>query len=146
MTTQRKASATAFKPGTSGNPRGKPAGTRSRSTQLLTALMEGGAEEITKAVIDAARGGDLTAAKIVLDRLIPPARERPIQVDLPDTKTADGISAAQAAILQAVAGGHLLPGEAATLSGIVESRRKAIETQELSDRITALEEMKNGNA
>lgn len=96
--------------------------------------MQGGAEEITKAVIDAAKAGDLTAAKIILDRLMPPAKERPINVDLPDTKTAEGVSAAQSAILQAVAGGDLLPGEATTLSAIVESKRRAIETLEMSDR------------
>ena len=99
---------------------------------------------ITQAVIDAAKGGDLMAAKIILDRLIPPAKERPLSVYLPDTKTAEGVSAAQSAILQAVAGGDLLLGEAAALSAIVESKRRAIETQELSNRITELEN-KNGN-
>lgn len=113
-TQKRKAPPHAFKPGQSGNLKGKPAGTRSKSTQLLMAMMEGDASAITKAVIDAAKGGDLMAAKIILDRLIPPAKERPISLDLPDTKTADGVSAAQSAILQAVAGGELLPGEAST--------------------------------
>ena len=59
MTAKRKAPTTAFQPGTSGNPKGKPAGTRSKATQLLLALMEGDASAITKAVIDAAKGGDL---------------------------------------------------------------------------------------
>ena len=45
----------------------------------------------------------------------------------------------RAAILQAVAAGDILPGEAATLAGIVEARRKALETQELEQRISALE-------
>lgn len=145
MTTKRKAPPHAFKPGQSGNLKGKPAGTRSKATQLLMALMEGDAENITKAVIDAAKGGDLMAAKIILDRLIPPAKERPVNVALPDTSTSAGVSAAQSAILQAVAGGDLMPGEAATLSAIVESKRRAIETQELSDRIAALEAI-SGNA
>jgi hypothetical protein len=144
MTTKRKAPPHAYTPGTSGNPKGKPAGTRSKATQLLLALMEGDASAITKTVIDAAKGGDLMAAKIILDRLIPPAKERPVNVDLPDTRTSEGVSAAQSAILQAVGCGDLLPGEAATLSSIVESKRRAIETQELNDRITRLES-KNGN-
>jgi len=139
MATKRQAPKSAFKPGQSGNLKGKPAGTRSKSTMLLMAMMEGDASAITKSVIDAAKAGDLMAAKIILDRLIPPAKERPISLDLPDTKTAEGVSAAQSAILQAVGCGDLLPGEAATLSAIVESKRRAIETQELSDRITQLE-------
>ena len=145
MTAKRTAPKSAFKPGQSGNLKGKPAGTRSKATQLLLALMEGDASAITKAVIDAAKAGDLMAAKIILDRLIPPAKERPVNVNLPDTTTAQGVSAAQSAILQAVASGDLLPGEAATLSGIVESKRRAIETQELSERITQLENVKEGS-
>jgi len=144
MEAKRKAPPHAFKPGQSGNLKGKPAGTRSKSTQLLLAMMEGGAEQITQAVIDAARGGDLVAAKIVLDRLIPPAKERPVQVDLPSTATIEGVTAAQNAILQAVADGNLLPGEGQTLSAIVESKRRAIETQDMADRITKLEN-KRGN-
>ena len=141
-TEKRKAPKSAFKPGTSGNPRGKPAGTRSKATTLLLALMEGDAHKITQAVIDAAKSGDLIAAKIILDRLIPPAKERPISVDLPDTTTPEGVSSAQSAILQAVAIGDLLPGEASTLSAIVESKRRAIETQDLADRIAQLENAK----
>jgi hypothetical protein len=38
-----------------------------------------------------------------------------------------------------VAAGDILPGEGATLAGIVEARRKAVETQELEARISALE-------
>ena len=145
MTAKRQAPKTAFKPGTSGNPAGKPAGTRSKSTQLLLALMQDGAQKITQAVIDAAQGGDLMAAKIILDRVMPPAKERPVHVELPDTSTSEGVAAAQNAILQAVAAGELLPGEASTLSAIVEAKRRAIETQELTERITQLEN-RHGNA
>ena len=56
-----------------------------------------------------------------------------------ETTNAAGIADAQDAILRAVAGGDLLPGEGATLAGIVEARRKALETQELESRIAALE-------
>ena len=86
-----------------------------------------------------AKQGDMSAARLVLERLVPPAKERPIFLNLPDTGSADGVAQAQAAILQAVAAGDILPGEAATLAGIVEARRKAVETQELEARISALE-------
>lgn len=142
MTEKRKAPPNAFKPGMSGNPRGKPKGARNHATRAVLALMQGGAEEITRAVLDAAKGGDLTAAKFILERIAPPAKERPVSLDLPDTTTAAGVADAQAAILQAAAAGELLPGEAATLAGIVEARRKAIETMELEQRISALEARK----
>lgn len=142
MTEKRKAPPHAFKPGQSGNPKGKPAGTRSKSTTLLLALMQDGAEQITNAVINAAKAGDLVAARIIIDRLIPPSRERPVSLALPDTHTAEGVAAAQNCILQAAATGELLPGEAATLAGIVEARRRAIETIEFEQRIAVLENLK----
>ena len=128
--------------GQSGNPAGKPAGARNKSTRMVLTIMEGGAKEITEAVVRLAKEGDLSAARLVIERLLPPAKDRPVFVALPDTDTAAGIAQAQAAILQAVAAGELLPGEAATLAGIVEVRRKALETQELEQRIAALEETK----
>ena len=139
MTEKRKAPPHAWKKGQSGNPSGKPQGARNKATMMVINLMEQGAEEITKAVIDAAKGGDLMAARLVIERLAPPLRERPINIDLPSTTTADGCSEAQNAILQAVGMGELLPGEGATLAGIVENRRRAIETIELEQRITTLE-------
>lgn len=138
---KRPAPKGAWKKGQSGNPAGKRAGARNKATQMVMALMESGAKAIVKQVIDAAKGGDMRAAKLVIERLAPPARERLITFQaLPQTGDAAGVAEAQAVILQAVAAGELTPGEAATLSGIVENRRKAIETQELEQRIQALEE------
>lgn len=138
---KRPAPKGAWKKGQSGNPAGKRAGTRNKATLMIMALMESGAKDIVKQVIEAAKGGDMRAARLVIERLAPPARERLITFEtLPGTEDAAGVAEAQAAILQAVAAGELTPGEAATLSGIVENRRKAIETQELEQRIQALEE------
>ena len=128
-----------WKKGESGNPTGKPAGTRNKATVMVQTIMERGAKEITEAVVGLAKKGDLSAARLVLERLVPPVKERPIFLALPDTSTTDGIADAQQAILQAVAAGDLLPGEAATMAGIVEARRKAVETNELEARISALE-------
>ena len=134
-----------FQKGKSGNAAGKPVGARNKATMAVLALMATGAEEITKAVINAAKGGDLSAARLVLERLAPPMRERPVSIDLPDTATGEGISQAQQAILEAVGAGELLPGEGQALAGIVEGRRKALETLELERRIAVLEE-RNGKA
>lgn len=141
--TTRKAPSAAWKPGQSGNPRGKPKGAINKTTRLALELFEGGIKDIAGVVIDQAKAGDLTAARLVLDKLVPNARERAVVLPgLPSTESTAGVAEAQAAILQAVAAGDLTPGEAATLSGIVENRRKAIETQELELRISALEAKK----
>ena len=128
-----------WKKGESGNPSGKPAGARNKATIMVQTIMESGAKEITEAVVSMAKEGDLSAARLVLERLLPPAKERPISLALPSTDTARGIAEAQQAILQAVAAGDLLLGEGTALAGILEARRKAVETLELETRISALE-------
>lgn len=131
-----------WKKGESGNPTGKPAGVRNKATVMVQSIMESGAQEIAEAVVGLAKEGDLSAARLVLERLLPPAKERPISLALPSTNTAGGIAEAQQAILQAVAAGDLLLGEGTALSSIVEARRKAVETLQLEQRITALETKK----
>ncbi len=142
MPTKRKAPPHAFAKGISGNPKGRPKGSRHKTTMMLQTLMEGDAAAIVQTVINQAKAGDMAAARVIIDRLIPPARERPVSLTLPDTSSAEGIAAAQNVILQAVADGELLPTEAATLAGIVEARRRAIETVELEQRIILLEQNK----
>ena len=137
--TDEKGAAGRWKPGQSGNPAGRKSGQRHRSTVMLEKLMADDAKAIVQAVILAASSGDMTAARMVLDRVVPPAKDRPLSIDLPDTTTAEGVERAQSAIVAAVAGGHLLPSEGAALSGLVEARRRSIETNDLAARIAALE-------
>lgn len=128
-----------FAKGVSGNPKGRPQGSRHKATELALKLMQDDADDVVRSVIDAAKGGDMTAARIIIERLVPPVRERPVSLCLPDTSTIEGIEQAQSAILTAVSAGDLLPGEGTSLSALVENRRRSIETVELEQRITALE-------
>lgn len=138
--TSKRIPPAAWKPGESGNPRGKPKGAINKTTRLALELFEDGIKDIAEVVIKQAQDGDLTAARLVLDKLVPNAKERTVELpSMPGLETAAGVAEAQAAILRAVAAGNLTPGEASTLSGIIENRRKAIETQELELRIQALE-------
>jgi len=136
---KEKKLATQWQPGQSGNPKGRPPGIRNKATLMAMAVLEGDAERIAQQVVSAALAGDMTAARLVLERLVPPAREKPISLTFPDTSTASGVGEAANQVVQAVAAGELLPGEGATLSAIIEQRRKAIETLELEQRIAALE-------
>jgi len=132
-----------FAKGKSGNPRGRPTGARNKASLMLDKLMERGAQDIVETVIDRAKGGDMTAARLILERLIPPAKERPIAIELPPTSDAQSVADAQALVIAAMASGGLLPGEASTIMSMLESRRKGIETVELEARIKSLEENRN---
>ncbi|MCW2286225.1 phage tail sheath gpL-like [Rhodoblastus acidophilus] len=133
-----------FKKGQSGNPKGKPKGARHKVTILAEKLMEDEAEAVIRAVVDKAKEGDMTAARIVVDRIAPVRKGRPIQLKLPKVETADDVAAAMAAIISAMADGAITPEEATAAASVLEARRRAIETQEFERRLAALEEQGKG--
>jgi hypothetical protein len=129
-----------WKPGQSGNPAGKPKGTRHRATILAEELIDGSGELLVKKCVEMALGGDAAAMRLVMERLCPPRRERPVSLDMPSIKSASDLISAAAALTDAVAGGDITPGEAASLSTLVANTAKAVETFELADRLARLEE------
>jgi hypothetical protein len=69
---------TKFKKGMSGNPRGRPKGSKNKSTILREAMesktdrmLSREVPKVLKVVIDAAIKGDMSAAKMILDRAVP---------------------------------------------------------------------------
>ncbi len=131
-----------FRPGQSGNPAGKPRGARNHATRAVQALIDGKAKEVVEKALELALAGDGPVLRAILDRLCPPRKDAPVNVSLPPLETATGLPAVTAAILDAVTKGQLTPGEATALAGLIETHRRALETSELEQRITALEQTK----
>ena len=136
-TTERKQ--VGFQKGQSGNPSGRPKGSRHKTTLAVEALLEGESEAITRKAIEAAKAGDMVAIKLVLDRLCPPRKTRSIAIDLPPIADAAGVSLAQEEVLKAVCTGELDLDQAQALSGLLDVRRQFLETAELEARLTELE-------
>ncbi len=132
-----------FKRGTKGGP-GRSQGSRNKATIMLEKLMMAGGKAVVKAVITAAKNGDMQAAKMVVDRLVPVPRVRCVQIDLPAIETANDVLKALTATLAAMAAGELAPDEAATVAGVIEVKRRAVETVDLERRIAAIEEARAG--
>jgi hypothetical protein len=128
-----------FKKGQSGNPAGKPKGTRHRTTMLAERLMQKDAAEIVSAVISAAKGGDITAARIILERIAPPRKDSAVSFKLPPITSASDASGAMTAVLRAVAAGDVTPGEATDVGRLIETFIKTHEVSDLEKRIAALE-------
>jgi len=102
-------------------------------------LLEGEGERITRKAIEQAMLGDPHALRLCLERLLPPRKERLIDVQLPDVKTAGDASAALSSFLTAVGKGQLTPGEGETLAVIVESHKRAIQAEDWERRLAELE-------
>jgi len=86
-----------FAPGVSGNPAGRPAGSRNRATLALEQLFDGEAEVRSRKAIEMAKGGDLGAMRICLDRIIAPRKDRPVKFQLTTIETAADAAKASAA-------------------------------------------------
>lgn len=128
-----------FKKGQSGNPAGKPKGCRARATIIAEQLIDEEGEAVVRSVIDAAKGGDMTAARIVVERLIPPRKDRPISFSAPQISDAASVTEAMGKLLASVAEGEITPMEAASVGKLVEAYVKSLETRDLEERIAILE-------
>jgi hypothetical protein len=131
---------TKFKPGKSGNPCGKPRGALNQTTRAALEVLGGDLEAITQECIKQAKEGNLMAVKLVLDKLIPSAKELPLSLSLPKVEGAATLPAALSAVMAAVAQGEITPGEGQAVCSMLENYRRGLELTELEARLTALEE------
>jgi hypothetical protein len=138
MTSRNNASKTPGRPFERGNP-GRPKGARHKTTLLAEKLMQADAATIVQAVLDSAKGGDMTAARIILDRIAPARRDNLVSFELPKIETAGDAAKASASVLKAVADGELTPVEAEAVAKIVETHLRALEASEFEARLLALE-------
>lgn len=129
-----------FKRGRSGNPAGRPRGTRHKTTLAMEALLEGEAEKLTRKAIDMALQGDTVAMRLCLDRLAPARKDRPVTFELPAIETTADLVKASGALLGAVSSGELTPSEAAELGKLIDAHAHAIEVTEIQERLARLED------
>lgn len=125
-----------FKPGQSGNPLGKPKGAVSKMTKLRQSI-ESDLPEILAAVITAAKSGDTTAAKLLLDRTLPVIKPTDQAVNL--KLAGDDLAASGRLILEATGNADITPEQASKLLQGLGSLAKIVEVDELLKRIERLE-------
>ena len=73
-----------FEKGRSGNPSGRPVGSRNAATLAAEALLAGESEALTRKAIELALDGDATALRLCIERIVPKRNDRPIQFALPE--------------------------------------------------------------
>ena len=97
-------------------------------------------EGVVASVVQAALSGDMVAARIIMDRMAPIRRGRPVPFNAPDSADAAGIAEAFKEIVSAMGAGEITPEEGSAIANVLELRRKAVETLELEQRLKVLEE------
>jgi hypothetical protein len=125
-----------FQPGRSGNPKGRPRGARSKSTQLVEKLIAGHVQDvkdIIKVTVEQAKAGESWAVREILSRLWPVPRSRTVAFDLREIRNQHDVVDANNDILAAVAAGRLSADEASALADIIAAQSKALASAELLD-------------
>ncbi|HET9817407.1 MAG TPA: DUF5681 domain-containing protein [Xanthobacteraceae bacterium] len=128
-----------FQPGQSGNPAGRPRGSRNKTTVLLQNLLEGEAEAIARKAIEMAKDGDMTAIRVCMDRLAAIRRKDPIAFELPPVGKARDAAAAIATVISALSAGELTTGEAAEAAKLVDVYVRTLQATDFEERLERLE-------
>jgi len=137
--TTEKQSHQGFIPGKSGNPKGRPQGSRNKVTLALEELLDGEGKAITRKAIENALNGDMTAIRLCMERLIPVRKDRTVSFSLPEINGANDGAKAMAGVLRALADGEITPNEASSVAGVIETYRKILETADFEYRLQSLE-------
>lgn len=126
-----------FKPGTSGNPKGRPKGVPNPQARIRQMIGDD-LPRILATLRDRALDGDVQAASLLLSRCLPALRPTSAAVELPGA--GDTLSQRAEAISAAAFTGELPPDTAADLMNVLASQARIKEVAELDARISALEE------
>ena len=127
-----------WQPGQSGNPRGRPVGSRNKKNVIAEEFEKDGSA-VARVVMDAALEGDMQAANMVLQRLSPPLRARAEKVTFELTPDAPLHEQANQ-VLASVAEGAIDPETGKMLIDCIQSVAGIRAVDELEARLIALEE------
>jgi len=130
-----------FRKGVSGNPNGRPKGSRNNATLAAEALLAGEAEKLTRKCIDLALDGDPIALRLCMERIYPARKDRPVEFSLPPINTARDAADVMSSVMNAVAAGQLTPADAAELSKVVACTVKSFEAAEFADSFASIDQL-----
>ena len=130
-----------FRRGESGNPAGRPRGSRNRVTERARDLLDGASEDLVQKLIDLARGGERFALRLVMERVVPTRRDRRVEIgELLATSTAGDLVTASGQVIALAASGEITLEEAQAYMKLLAHQRAAIDAADLHTRVEVLEQ------
>jgi Family of unknown function (DUF5681) len=134
MPTKRTNGSSQFSKGTSGNPSGRPLGSRNHATVLMESLLEGKAEELLQKAVEMALAGDTTALRLCMDRLMPARKDRPIKLSLPPIDTVQQISLAVGKVAKAIGDGEITPIDGEVFTNVLVAHKDIVAQLDFAQR------------
>lgn len=98
--------------------------------------------ELVQTLVQAAKGGDVAAIKVILDRLVPPLKPTADSLSMRATGT---LEERGQAIINAMTVGRIGPDTAKTAIDVLAAQAKLIEQSDLVSRMDQLEALVCGN-
>ena len=122
-----------FAKGQSGNPAGRPVGSRNRFTQEMDEAFEQQGLELIDKLVSLAHDGNTVALRLCADRLVPARKHRHYQIQLPSPDQPDYSRAALAEIQRALSEGEIPTDEAIRLLSYVERATRILASQAVAE-------------
>ena len=125
---------TKFEPGKSGNPKGRTAG-KTPSTMLRKSIADD-MPEIIMTLVSLAKGGDVQAARVLLDKVCPSLKPQALPISLPEKNT---LAEQGNEIIRATVTGEVPPDIGAMLITALANQSRVIEIDDVLKRLEVLE-------
>jgi hypothetical protein len=136
---KKKPRGRAFAKGVSGNPAGRPPGSRNKATELAQQLLDREAEALARTLIERALQGDSTALRLCVERLLPIRKDRAITLPLPPITSPQELARGFTALVAAVSQGEITLEEAQRMAALFQQYSQVLEVAELEQRVRQLE-------
>ncbi len=113
-----------FQSGASGNPSGRPKGAINKQTQF-SRLLESHAEQLINKVVELALDGDSNALRLCIERLLPKAKQKGVEIDQTMLSQQNVYSSNEVIdlILNEVLSGNIYPEEGKKIISLIEEQQ-----------------------
>ena len=139
-TVKNTAKTNRWKKGQSGNPAGRPAGSRNKASIAIENIFLDEQERLSRKCIKLALRGNMQALKLCIERICPVRRDTPINVKLPRVSSVEDATTLSSALLDQVANGQITPSQGELLSRMIEKHIRVMQLTDLESRLQQLEE------
>jgi hypothetical protein len=139
-TDKKTAKSNRWQKGQSGNPAGRPAGSRNKASLAVENIFSDEADRLSRKCIKLAMKGNIQALKLCIERICPVRKDVPINVQLPRVQSVEDATKLTTSLLEKVATGELTPSQGELLSRMIEKHVRVMQLTDLEARLQQLEE------